>query len=73
MNVMQIVELLDSWGRLYHQSTNIMFIRVLQMQEIGDHAGVGTSNIVFGMLETTSPVPSFKTLCEIMKLDIEDA
>jgi hypothetical protein len=43
------------------------------MNQIGDRAGVGTNNIVFGMLETTAQVLSFKKLCEIMKLDIEDA
>jgi hypothetical protein len=43
------------------------------MKEIEDHAGVGTNNIVFGMLESTAQVLNFKKLCEIMKLDIEDA
>jgi hypothetical protein len=43
------------------------------MKEIEDRAGVDTNNIVFGMLETIAQVPSFKMLCEIMKLDIEDA
>jgi hypothetical protein len=41
------------------------------MKEIEDRAGVGTNNIVFGMLESTTQVLNFKKLCEIMKLDIE--
>jgi hypothetical protein len=43
------------------------------MKEIEVLAGVGMNNIVFGMLETIAQVLSFKQLCEIMKLDIEDA